>query len=119
MINLILSIIFYSFGIFAILYEVLVLTEVKTYIRMQNFDHSYSNVFLFCNLLYMFWAFVGLFTSQGPLFVIFWIISIILPVINYITKKSHPLLIKIDSVISILLISFILLNASIFHLKLK
>ena len=102
---------FYLFGILAILWEFAVLTDTnKIHYFLGNKEKNkdndnYTNL-SFLMLGYFLWAIVGLFSSQ-------WILFLVLIVLSIIPTK-HIVLRWIDSLLSLLILLFILINK--FHL---
>lgn len=111
--------IFYFFGIFAIIYELMVLTSPKRLVnfianfkkqqREKGYDSlsSFQKGYSVLALGYIVWLLGGLFTFQWPIF-------LFIVVIGFIPKK-HFLIVIFDSFISALLLGFAIINA--YHLN--
>lgn len=113
--------IYYFFGLFAIMYEWWAIANYDKLERFRekakvttDFDKLSDNgkAFSVLQFLYMFWGFVGLFSSQWLCFLLLIILSIINPKIR--GKEWN----FIDSVLSILLIMFAILNTYHWHISL-
>ena len=108
--------IFYSLTVIALIYELMVATNIvkmhsfllsmKAY-KKETATTSQKN-WVFLNIVYMIWAFVGLFTSQ-------WLIFVTIIVLSFINKKyiAHRFL---DAIFTSILLLFIILNAYHFHI---
>ena len=107
--------IFYFLAIFPILWEVTNIQDVK---RTHNFILSFKTkdkknltakhlTFIIFALSYFVWVFFGLLTFQWPVFLLFFAMSFV-PKLNIFTRF-------VDSIISLIILIFIVLNA--YHFK--
>lgn len=106
--------IFYFFSIIAIIWEIIVITNPT---RISKFIGTYNNKEMdgltpkqrslsFYMLGYLVWCILGLFTGQ-------WILFLLLLILGLFPKKL-PILTFINSLISLFLLVFIVLN--VYHL---
>ena len=108
--------IFYFFGIFAVIYELWAIRHAsRLYLFVLRLrqqakkekgidDMSGTQImFIILHLCYIFWAFVGLFFSSQ------WIIFLTIVLFSFIPKRILVLRF-IDSIISLALVSFVLMN---------
>lgn len=117
--------IFYLIGIIPFAYEILVFKDTKYYIKLmdKNVNEIAEEItpektkeekhVLGCisvmTLIYVPWCLIGLFTFQ-------WYAFFIILMMSLISKKKSEWYAKIDAFISILIISFIFINKTTFHL---
>lgn len=111
--------IFYSFALFAICYEYIVIKnpsksiQIYKSIRMKNSDFQLFTdkelILVIFNYLYILWVFVGTFTSQWLMFLVIFLLSFL--------SKNNKYIRVIDSVITFLILLFIVLNK--FHLHIQ
>jgi len=111
--------IYYFFAFFAILWEsgcIIETKKVHEFIiklkadsKNKKFDELSNNQksLIFLQLFYGIWAFIGLFTFQWSIYIVFFITSFI-PKKNIIARKA-------DAIISLLILFFIILNT--YHFK--
>jgi hypothetical protein len=111
---------FYFFTIFALFWEFSIIADVKKYsqfktsfkklikenIKIDDWT-TLQKTFSFLQLGYVLWTFVGIFTFQWPVFILFILISMI--------PKPYKWMMWLDAFISILILLFVLINA--YHLK--
>ena len=114
--------IFFLFGILAIIWEFMNITNtrkmfnISKVIRESNKGKTTKELppkyitLGFLMLGYFFWAIIGLFTSQWLIFLTILILSLI--------PKRHIAIKWIDSVITLLLILFAMINAIHLHINL-
>ena len=112
--------IFYFFAIFALLYELLVLTDTKNAskflidltnkLKIKEDLATKEEAFSIFMLGYTIWNFIGLFSSQ-------WVLFLILLLLSIFSFKKYPFLLFIDALISFGLILFIILNKYHFHIN--
>ncbi len=114
--------VFFFFGIFALLYEIMVLVRVKdansffskirSDIKTKDFNDltDTQKTFTVLTVLYSLWVLVGLFSSQWVLFVVYLMISII--------PKKTVFVRFVDAIVSVLLLLFILINTFHLHINL-
>jgi len=113
--------IFFLFGILAIIWEFMQITNIKKMHRIvttikkagkdkttKDLPKTYTTLGFFM-IGYFFWAVIGLFTGQ-------WLIFLILLAVSMIPKK-HIAIRWIDSVISLGLILFAMINAIHLHIS--
>lgn len=111
-----LKFLFYSWGLLAILFEIMVMKSPKKYnnyiqsiVKIKKSDKPSGTqialILLMCG--YMAWGLIGLFSSQ-------WVLFAALIILSWIPKLKFWILCWIDSVLTLPLLIFILLNA--FHL---
>lgn len=115
--------IFYFIGIFIICYEIAAISK-KTqihdfFIKVKTSDSNLKlttieAIFIFINIFYFIWAMIGLFSSQ-------WVVFLSLTILSFsgITFKKYINYRIIDSVLSIALILFAILNTYHLHINLK
>lgn len=77
-----------------------------TWSELSSDDRAYSVMF-FC---YSIWAFIGLFSSQWPMFVLLFLLVLI--------PKKFVWWVKVDALISFLILLFILINKYHLHIDL-
>lgn len=108
--------VFYFLGLLPLIYEMSVIANPKRYFDFKNrikkaskFDNMTTNqkAYSMFSLYYLLFAFIGLFSFN-------WFAFVVLIVISFI-PKVHVAIMWIDSVISFLILLFILLNA--YHFK--
>jgi hypothetical protein len=113
---------FYLLGIVAVLWEFTVLTQTNRILKFKkqfkkdvknSFDewNSTQKTYSFFALGYIIWTFAGLLSSQWLVFLFLILISVIIP-------KNKVLLLKFDSIISIICLLFIILNKYHLHINL-
>lgn len=114
---------FYFLSIIPLILEYVVLQDTKEYLRIRtlmkdkNLDRENVNkndlsVFLyisFSNLFYVAWALVGLFTFQ-------WYVFIILLAMGLIKKGNNEFWLRLDAIISFIILLFIIVNAYHLHI---
>jgi hypothetical protein len=108
--------IFYFFGVFAFLFELIKLGDPERVHKFGNAKYEKGTkekeaqvFFGLLLILYLAWAFIGLFTCQWPFF-----LSILcLPVFNSIFKNNTWR--RIDSILTIILLLGIVLNKYQIH----
>jgi len=108
---------FYSFGIFALVYELCTLWGIikSLWLREQSSIKAFIKprmlwIKMSFGIIYWVWIYIGLFTSQWLLFIAILILSLI--------NKKHPVIRIIDAILSMMVIVIILLNKYYLHLEL-
>lgn len=109
---------FYLLTIVAITYELFVFRAPA---RVHNFEKrikmntgkgnkplKYQTAFAILTICYSLWTFVGLFTSQWPLFLLMFIFAIVIP------KNLHTVFRQIDALLTAIVLFFIVIN--VYHL---
>jgi len=107
--------IFYFLAIFPLIWELIVMFNIKKIWNfLKFFKNEKANGFssnqkscLFFMIGYIIWNFIGFFTFQWPLFVFLFLLGIV--------PKYRIWVRWLDSLISFILVFFIILNA--YHLK--
>lgn len=113
---------FYLFVVIFLVHEVFVLVMQKSVfaeykiirkrkkeknLKAKDFSGTIK-MYLFISLIYLFYCFAGLLTSQYPLFLLMILIALI--------PKKFLILMYIDSFVSIAILLFIILNKFHFHI---
>ncbi len=119
LIIMLIKLLFYSWGILAIMYEMMVLSspvKITTFNKNRKTKNSkdytgWENAFVILILFYIIWCCIGLFTSQ-------WLLFIVIICLGFIPKRNIAFLIWIDSLISLLILVFIFINSFHLHLNL-
>lgn len=107
--------IFHFIGIFFILLEIFTFFNSKTILKFYEKNNiPYQKdideyIFEYINLFYIIWIIIGLISNE-------YIIFIIILLCSFIPRVSHRL-IKLDALITIILLSFILVNHFVLHIK--
>ena len=117
---MIIKVLFYVWAIFALLLELQLMTKPKKFMDFKakmkgvKFDNlsDQQKAFGVLTLLYVFWVFVGLLSSQWALFLIYIVIGI-----PFSLFKKSMIIKSIDGFISSCLLVFIIVNA--FHLHIN
>lgn len=111
--------VFYFIGLLPLIYEMSVIMNPKKIYKSKErmkvagkFDNftSGQKSYAILSIGYLFWAFIGLFSFN-------WVAFLFLIAISFIPKK-HFVLMWIDSVISFLILLFVLLNSYHFQIDL-
>lgn len=110
--------IFYAFGFLAIVWEIYVLVDpVKMHAKFQSMKKKENKnrtpmelVLGFMMLFYMLWTLIGLMSSQWLLFLVLIIMSLI--------PKPYVVLRWIDSLLTVAILIFMILNISHLHIDL-
>ena len=104
---------FYFFTIFAIWYEIIVLYDTEKLIKYvkEATDPEYPETHLggkLLMLLYFLWALTGLFTNQ-------WWVFLSLIILGFIPKGNFLWLKKLDALLSLIILFFLILNEYHLH----
>jgi len=111
--------VFYMLAVFPILWELFALVYAKqvhqfatTFIQKMKEGHYPSQreaAFSLYQVGYAIWCIVGLFSSQGLLFLAIFILSMI--------NKKKVLVLRVDAILSLVILQFILINE--YHLNIN
>lgn len=109
--------VFYLFTLIFLLLETVTIMDTKGLFAFKKRmdmtdadDRSFDqNVFNFINVIYRVWLFLGHYTFQWPVFVAFVALS-------FLPRKTI-LMARIDAILSLLLLVFIIINAYHLHIR--
>lgn len=117
---MLLKLLFYMWGVAAILFEMLVLYNPRTVVNfvkeskkikeLKDKTNNQKN-FMYCSALYALWTIIGLLSSQ-------WILFTGLLILAVIPKGNIIILKWLDALITLILLLFIFINSFHLHINL-